>query len=83
MDKSSSNMREVHWQRTKKLTFITLIIWAFFSFVVHLWGDALNSDSFPGGYFMAGFGSQIIFAILIFWFASRQDKIDRECDVAE
>lgn len=83
MSKSSSSNREMHWHKTRMLTLLTLIIWAFFSFVIHLWGDALNSGSFPGGYFMAGQGSQVAFAILVFWFARRQDKLDQEYGVAE
>ena len=83
MDKSSSNDRSMHWERTKLLTVITLIIWAFFSFEIHSWGDALNGGNFPGAYFMAGMGAQVVFAVLIFWYASRQDTIDRESGVNE
>jgi len=32
---------------------------------------------------MAGMGSQIFFAILVFWFASRQNAIDEEFDLHE
>jgi putative solute:sodium symporter small subunit len=83
MPKASSGDRALHWQKTKTLTLITLIIWYFFSFEIHLWGDALNAADFPGGYFMAGLGSQVAFAILVFWFASRQNKIDHEHGLAE
>jgi putative solute:sodium symporter small subunit len=82
MAKSSSSS-DRHWERTKLLTVITLIIWCFFSFEIHMWGDALNSFGFPGAYFMAGMGSQVVFAVLIFWFARRQNKIDAEAGVAE
>jgi len=59
-----------HWDRSKSLLFTTLAIWFVFSFVVHWFGEQLNgaTGSFPGGYFMAGQGSQIAFVILIFWF---------------
>jgi putative solute:sodium symporter small subunit len=83
MAKASSGGHELHWQKTKTLTLITLLIWYFFSFEIHLWGDALNATGFPGGYFMAAAGSQVVFAILVFWFASRQDRLDREHGVAE
>jgi len=83
MSKSSSGDRELHWQKTKTLTYVTLIIWYFFSFEIHLWGDALNTAGFPGAYYMAGQGSQLAFALLVFWFASRQDKIDHEHGLAE
>ena len=78
--------REAHWAKTKRLMIITLTIWFFFSFVVHWFADALNGMSFigfPFGFYMAAQGSEIIFVILIFWFARTQDKIDREFGVAE
>jgi putative solute:sodium symporter small subunit len=39
--------------------------------------------SFPLGYYMAAQGSLIVFVVLIFWFASRQNQIDEEFGVAE
>jgi len=74
-----------HWERTKSLLVKTLAIWVFFSFVVHWFGGALNgaAGSFPGGYYMAGQGSQLAFAILIFWFVNKQNKLDEEFGVAE
>ena len=72
-----------HWGKTKSLLFKTLAIWVFFSFVVHWFSNSLNSGSFPGGYFMAGMGSQIAFAVLIFWFVAKQGQIDDEHGVAE
>ena len=48
-----------------------------------MWGDALNSGGFPGAYFMSGMGAQVAFAVLVFWFANRQDKLDEEYGVAE
>ena len=66
-----------HWGKTKSLLWITLIIWAFFAFIIHLFGSSLNG-SFPGAYYMAGQGAQLAFVVLTFWFASRQNKIDEE-----
>lgn len=80
---SSQTDQHQHWVATRMLTVTTLIIWAFFSFVVHWFGHALNSEAFPGSYFMAGMGSQLSFAILIFWFSSRQDKLDEEFGLEE
>ena len=72
-----------HWEKTKSLLFKTLAIWVIFAFVIHWFGAALNSGSFPGSYFMAGMGSQLAFAILIFWFVTRQGRIDDEHGVSE
>ena len=72
-----------HWEATKRLTLITLIIWAVVSFGINWFGSALNSDAFPGAYFMAGTGSQLIFVILVFWFAARQNRIDEQYGMSE
>ena len=74
-----------HWEKSKSLLYITLAIWAVFAFVVHWFGDALNGEvgSFPHGYYMAGQGSQIAFVILVFWFVSRQNRLDDEHGVSE
>jgi len=65
---------------------IALAIWAFFSFVIHFFVNSLNAIvilGFPLGYYMAAQGSLIVFVALLFWFARRQDSIDREFGVAE
>lgn len=75
-----------HWRRTRGLMWVTLAIWFVFSFVVHWFADALNGMSFLGfplGFYMAAQGSLVVFVVLIFWFARAQDRIDRECGVAE
>ena len=81
-----SDEREVHWQRTKRLMFITLTIWFIFAFLVHWFANALNSITFLGfplGFYMAAQGSLFVFVVLIFWSNRAQDKIDHDCGVAE
>jgi len=78
-----SSKQDAHWAKTKSLTFTTLGIWAILSFVIHWFGEGLNSSAFPGAYFMAGMGSQVAFAVLVFWFASRQNQIDEEFGFGE
>jgi len=78
-----SSKQDAHWAKTKSLTFTTLGVWAVLSFVIHWFGEGLNSSAFPGAYFMAGMGSQVAFAILVFWFASRQNQIDEEFGFGE
>ena len=77
---------EIYWARTKRLMIICLVIWAIFGFGIHLFATALNQIvilGFPLGFYMAAQGSLIVFVALIFWFARRQDAIDRESGVAE
>ena len=76
-----TSQRINHWRRTKRLMIITLTLWFIFSFVVHWFASALNAVSFlnfPLGYYMSVQGSEIIFVVILFWFAWAQHKIDRE-----
>lgn len=74
------------WNKTWNLMVITLAIWVFFGFVIHAFVVPLNNIvifGFPLGFYMASQGSLIAFVVLIWWFAKRQDSIDREFGVAE
>jgi putative solute:sodium symporter small subunit len=86
MSDISPEVRAAHWAKTKTLTAIVLVIWFIFAFGVHLFAGALNSFSFMGfpfGFYMAAQGSLVIFVVLIFWLAYRQNAIDEEFGVAE
>lgn len=66
--------------------FIMLGLWVFFSFIIHIFVYPLNHIvilGFPLGFYMAAQGSLIAFVVMLFWFAKRQDAIDREFSVAE
>jgi putative solute:sodium symporter small subunit len=65
---------------------ISLAIWAFFGFFIHMFVNVLNNIvilGFPLGFYMAAQGSLIVFVVLIFWYAYRQHQIDVECGVEE
>lgn len=75
-----------HWVKTRTLMFTMLGLWIFFSFVIHMFVNPLNNiviAGFPLGFYMAAQGSLIVFVVMLFWFAKRQDDIDREFGVAE
>ena len=78
--------KEGHWEKTKGLMMLTLSIWFIFSIVIFMFGESLNNGSFLGyplAYYMCAQGSIVIFVVLIFWFANRQEKIDEEFGFAE
>jgi putative solute:sodium symporter small subunit len=78
--------REIHWSRTKNLMILHMTIWFIFSFVVHWIAPALNKVSFldfPLGFYMAAQGSLIVFVVQLFAFVKQQEKIDRDCGMAE
>ena len=86
MSQDKSEMRARHWEKTKNLTIMVLVIWFIFSFVVHWFAGSLNGASFLGfplGYYFAVQGSLAIFVILIFFQNWRQDKIDDESGLGE
>jgi putative solute:sodium symporter small subunit len=75
-----------HWVKTRTLMWVTLIVWFIFSFGIHFFVRELNEIviiGFPLGFYMAAQGSLIIFVVLIFWFANRQNKIDEEFGLQE
>ena len=85
-EKIPPEVAEAHWAKTRGLMWVTLAIWAFFSFIIHFFVTALNNVvilGFPLGFYMAAQGSLIVFVILLFWFANRQNRIDEEFGVAE
>lgn len=74
------------WGKTKSLMIFCMVIWAIFSFFIHMFAKDLNAvviAGFPLGFYMAAQGSLIIFVALIFWFGARQNQIDEEHGVAE
>ena len=79
--------REKYWKANLKLVAICLVIW----FVVsYLFGiilvDQLNAISLGGynlGFWFAQQGSIYVFVVLIFFYAWRMGRIDREFGVHE
>ncbi len=75
-----------YWEKTSKLMILMMSLWVFFGFIVHMFVAPLNGIrifGFPLGFYMAAQGSLVVFVGMLFWFASAQDKIDRECGVSE
>ena len=82
----SNNNDSVYWGKTSKLMIFMMVLWVFFSFVIHMFVVPLNGIKifgFPLGFYMASQGSLIAFVVMLFWFARAQNKIDVECGVAE
>lgn len=82
----SSQRDAAHWAKTKRLMWLTLGLWVFFAFIIHMFAATLNGTvilGFPMGFYMAAQGSLIVFVVMLFWFARAQNKIDEEFGVAE
>ena len=84
---SEHKSRQNYWKANLKLVALCLSIW----FVVsYLFGivlvDQLNAISIGGynlGFWFAQQGSMYIFVVLIFFYAARMNKLDKEFDVHE
>ena len=76
-----------YWQANMRLIAFCLSIWFVVSFLFGIiLVDALNSVSIGGyklGFWFANQGSIYVFVALIFFYANRMEKLDREHDVHE
>ncbi len=84
---SDKNSRQAYWKANLRLVALCLSIW----FVVsYLFGiilvDQLNTISLGGyklGFWFAQQGSIYVFVVLIFFYAWRMNKLDRQFNVHE
>ena len=78
--------KEKHWEKTRGLMILTLVIWFIFGYLIFMFGSSLYEGSFLGyplAYYMCAQGSIVAFVVLIFWFANKQEKIDEEFGFSE
>lgn len=79
--------RSEYWRKNVRIITGCLIIWALVSLGAGiLFAPALNLVSiggYPLGFWFAQQGSIYIFIILIFYYAWRMNRLDREYDVNE
>ena len=81
MSEDASERRRIHWAKTRRMTWIVLVIWFIFAFVLPWFAKDLNAASFLGfklGYYMVVQGSLIVFVLLIICHNLVQDSIDDE-----
>jgi len=84
---SEHKSRQDYWKRNLWLVAICLTIWFIVSYLFGIvLVDQLNAISIGGynlGFWFAQQGSMYIFVVLIFFYAWRMNKLDREFDVHE
>lgn len=81
MASQTSEKRRIHWQKTRNLTILVLVIWFIFAFIVPWFAKDLNAFTFLGfklGYYFLVQGSLVVFVLLIIFQNLRQDAIDDE-----
>ena len=79
--------RENYWKKNLRLVAMCLAVWFIISYLFGIiLVDQLNAISIGGynlGFWFAQQGSIYVFVVLIFFYAWRMNKIDREFDVHE
>ena len=79
MQQDRTERRGIHWEKTKRLTFIVLAIWFVFSLLAPWYARELDGMTFLGfklGYYLIVQGSLIVFVLLIVVQNMIQDRID-------
>ncbi len=85
---STEKTRE-YWKKNVRLLGVLLAIWWLVSYGAGIfWAKALDAYTIPGTGFRLGFwfaqqGSIYVFVLLIFVYAWRMNKLDKEYDVHE
>ncbi|MCU0841642.1 MAG: DUF4212 domain-containing protein [Thiobacillaceae bacterium] len=75
-----------YWQRNLRLTGVLLAIWFVVTFVVIWYAKELNEivvAGFPLAFYMGAQGALIVYVVVIWVYAHRMNKLDREYGVHE
>lgn len=84
---SENKNNDAYWQASLKLILGCMAVWFVVSYGFGIFlADALNNVRIAGfqlGFWFAQQGSIYVFLVLIFFYAARMNKIDREHDVHE
>jgi putative solute:sodium symporter small subunit len=75
-----------YWRKNLVITAILLGIWFVVTYVVGFFARELNTITFfgwPLGFYMGAQGSLIVYVVIIFFYAIRMNKLDKEYGVSE
>ncbi len=75
-----------YWQKNLRMTSALLVIWFVATFVVSYFAVPLNHLTilgFPLGFYMAAQGSLVIYVLIIWFYARRMNRLDRQYGVDE
>jgi putative solute:sodium symporter small subunit len=81
-----ADRRRRHWEKTRNLTYVILVLWAIFALILPWNVHVLNEASFMGfplGFYFIAQGSLIAFVLMIAGQNWMQDKIDDEFGMHE
>ena len=77
---------KAYWRKNLQITAWILGIWFIVTYVAAFFATELNTFTFigfPFGFYMGAQGSLIVYVVLIFFYAWRMNKLDKEFGVQE
>lgn len=75
-----------YWRRNQRITVILLLIWFVVTFVASYYARALSSITvlgFPLGFYMGAQGALLVYVLIIGFYASYMNRLDREYGAIE
>lgn len=74
-----------YWRKNLRLTAILMVIWFVVTFVIGYYARELSFSFFgwPFSFYMGAQGSLIIYMLIIWYYASYMNRLDREFGVDE
>jgi putative solute:sodium symporter small subunit len=81
-----SERHREYWRKNVNLTIVLLAIWFVVTYIVGFFARELNAITlfgFPLGFYMGAQGSLIIYVVIIFFYAARMNRMDKDYGVAE
>lgn len=84
---NNSKDRSLYWRKNLQIIYVCLVIWAVVSLGLGIiWAESLNQfrlGGYPLGFWFAQQGSIYTFLVLIFFYAWRMNRLDKEFNVDE
>lgn len=82
---ATSERRQEYWRRNLNITGILLLIWFIVTYVVGYYARELSFNFFgwPFAFYMGAQGALIIYVLIIWYYASYMNKLDKEYGVDE
>jgi putative solute:sodium symporter small subunit len=80
-----TNRHKEYWNKTLTITAVLLFVWFVATFVVGYMARDLSFNFFgwPFSFYMAAQGSLIIYCLIIWFYATYMNKLDKEYGVEE
>lgn len=76
-----------YWKANLRLLGVCLVIWAFVSYVCGIlraeWLNQFHLGGYPLGFWFAQQGSIYVFVAIIFFYAWKMNRLDRQFNVQE